>query len=404
MALSDTAVKKAKAEAKPYNLADGGGLYLHITPAGGKLWRWNYRHEAKQKTMAFGSYPDISIANARDSHQAARKLKAAGIDPMAQRKTEKLAGRIAAENSFKSVAEAWQAQWSPTKSKRHAASDWRRLEIDVFPAIGDRPVSEVKPAELVAMLKKIAERGALDIAKRCLQMSGQVFRYAVAHGLAERNPVADIKPSDVLPSRKTKNFARVGIDELPDLLRKIEAYGGAAITRLAVKLLAYTFVRTGELIDAPWSEFDLDEAVWRIPAERMKMETEHIVPLSKQAVEVLRTLHTVTGHGKLLFPGERDHEKPMSNNTILGAFKRMGYAGRQTGHGLRGIASTELHEMGFNEAHIEVQLSHLKRNRVAGAYDHSKYLKPRAEMMQAWAERLDGLRMSNVRPFERRAA
>jgi len=205
-------------------------------------------------------------------------------------------------------------------------------------------------------------------------------------------PVADIKPSDVLPSRKTKNFARVGADELPDLLRKIAGYGGAAITRLAVKLLAYTFVRTGELIGASRDEFDLDGAVWRIPKERMKMETPHIVPLSKQAVEVLRTLHLITGHGALLFPGERDHEKPMSNDTILGALKRMGYAGQMTGHGFRGVASTELHEMGFEDAHIEVQLSHLKRNRVAGAYDHPKYLKPRAAMMQAWADHLDQLR------------
>ena len=401
MALSDTAVRKAKPEAKPYNMADSGGLYLQITPAGGKLWRWNYRHEGKQKTMAFGGYPDVPIVDARTAHQAARKLRAAGVDPMAHRKTEKAASRVAAANSFQSVAELWQAQWKPTKSERHALSVWRRLEIDVFPAIGSRPVSDVKPAELVAMLKKIAERGALDIAKRCLQMSGQVFRYAVAHGLAERNPVADIKPSDVLPSRKTKNFARVGVEELPDLLRKFEAYGGAAITRLAVKLLAYTFVRTGELIGASWTEFDLDGAVWRIPAERMKMETPHIVPLSKQAVEVLRTLHLITGHGTLLFPGERDHEKPMSNNTILGALKRMGYAGRMTGHGFRGVASTELHEMGFDDAHIEVQLSHLKRNRVAGAYDHSKYLKPRAVMMQRWADHLDQLRQgAKVLPFK----
>ncbi|ADU36920.1 tyrosine-type recombinase/integrase [Variovorax paradoxus] len=401
MALTDMAARKAKPEVRSYNLTDGAGLYLQVTPAGGKLWRWNYRHDGKQKTMAFGSYPEVSIADAREAHQAARKQKAAGADPMAQRKLDKIAGVMAREHSFKAIAQQWHDQWKPNKAERHARIVWGRLENDVFPAIGARPISEVKPSELVAMIKKIAGRGAPDMAKRCLEISGQVFRYAVAHGISERNPAADIKPGDVLPPRKTNHFARVESSELPDLLRKIEAYSGTPATRLAMKLMAYTFVRTGELIGARWPEFDLDAAVWRIPPERMKMKTLHIVPLSTQAVEVLRTLQLVTGDSALLFPGERDHEKSISNNTILGALKRMGYAGRMTGHGFRGVASTELHEMGFEEAHIEAQMSHLKRNRVASAYDHSKYLKQRVAMMQTWADRLDQFRAgAKILPFK----
>jgi len=239
------------------------------------------------------------------------------------------------------------------------------------------------------MVKAIAARGALDIAKRALQTSGQVFRYAIAHGKASRNPATDIKPSDVLEARKKQNYARIDGKELPDLLRRIEGYQGAAVTRLAMKLMALTFVRTSELIEAEWKEIDLDAAEWRIPAERMKMNTPHIVPLSAQAVEILRTLQLISGHSKLLFPGERNHEKAMSNNTILGALKRMGYQGRMTGHGFRGVASTLLHEMGFDHAHIELQLAHQERNEVSAAYNHATYLVPRRKMMQQWANYLD---------------
>jgi integrase len=265
----------------------------------------------------------------------------------------------------------------------------RRLEADVFPAIGARPVSEIQAPELVAMVKAIAARGALDIAKRALQTSGQVFRYAIAHGKASRNPATDIKPSDVLETRKKQNYARIDGKELPDLLRRIEGYQGAAVTRLAMKLMALTFVRTSELIEAEWKEIDLDAAEWRIPAKRMKMNTPHNVPLSSQAVEILRTLQLISGHSKLLFPGERNHDKAMSNNTILGALKRMGYQGRMTGHGFRGVASTLLHEMGFDHAHIELQLAHQERNEVSAAYNHATYLASRRKMMQAWANHLD---------------
>jgi integrase len=388
MPLSDTAIKKAKSAHKPVKMSDAKGLYLLVNPNGSKLWRWKYRVLGKEKVMALGGYPDVTLAQARDGMDAARKLLAAGDDPMAVRKADKLASLSAAEHSFQSVALVWWEHWRGPKSPRHADDVLRRLNADVFPAIGPRPVSEVQAPELVAMVKGIAKRGALDIAKRALQTSGQVFRYAVAHGLAQRNPASDIKPGDLLAPRKAGNYARIDAKELPELLRHIEAYQGAAVTRLAMKLMAMTFVRTSELIGARWSEFDLQARRWDIPPGRMKMKTPHIVPLSTQAVEVLETLKLISGHGELLFPGERDHDKPMSNNTILGALSRMGYKGRMTGHGFRGVASTLLHEMGFDHAHIELQLAHQDRDEVSAAYNYATYLKPRAKMMQHWSDYL----------------
>jgi len=389
MPLTDTAIKKAKPGIKPAKLSDEKGLYLLVNPTGSKLWRWKYRVDGKEKLMALGNYPDVSLAQARDKRDQARKQLAMALDPMAQKKADNIARKLSQEHSFSAVARDWWAQWKASRSDNHTVSVMRRLEADVFPAIGARPVAEIQAPELVAMVKAIAARGALDIAKRALQTSGQVFRYAIAHGKASRNPATDIKPSDVLEARKKQNYARIDGKELPDLLRRIEGYQGAAVTRLAMKLMALTFVRTSELIEAEWKEIDLDAAEWRIPAERMKMNTPHIVPLSAQAVEILRTLQLISGHSKLLFPGERNHEKAMSNNTILGALKRMGYQGRMTGHGFRGVASTLLHEMGFDHAHIELQLAHQERNEVSAAYNHATYLVPRRKMMQQWANYLD---------------
>ena len=405
MALSDTGIKKAKATDKLQKLSDGGGLQLHIAPTGGKLWRWAYRFGGKQKTLALGAYPSVSLADAREARDNARKLLAAGTDPMEQKKANKLARRAASEHSFESVARQWFEHWKGPKNARHAGYVLARLEADVFPAIGARPVAEILAPELVKMVKAIEARGALDIAKRCLQMCGQVFRYAIAHGVggATRNPATDIKPNDVLTPRKKENYARIDARELPDLLRKIEGYQGSPTTRLAMKLMALTFVRTGELIGARWDEFDLEAGRWDIPASRMKMKTPHVVPLSTQAIEVLQVLHVVSGGKALLFPGERDHDKPMSNNTILGALDRMGYKGRMTGHGFRGVASTMLHEQGFDHAHIELQLAHMERDATSAAYNHALYLKQRARMMQAWGDYLEGLTRVNVLPLRKLA-
>ncbi|NML85609.1 integrase arm-type DNA-binding domain-containing protein [Polaromonas sp.] len=404
MPLTDTAIKKAKPGPSPAKLSDGRGMYLLVTENGSKLWRWKYRADGKEKVMALGSYPDVSLAQAREAMGTARKLLATGSDPMAQRKADKLAKQSAAENSFQTVALLWWDQWRSAKSSRHADDVHKRLKADVFPAIGKRPVSDIQAPELVAMVKGIASRGALDIAKRALQTSGQVFRYAIAHGLAQRNPATDIKPADILASRKVGNYARLDAKELPQLLRHMEAYQGASVTRLAMRLMALTFVRTSELIGARWAEFDLEAGRWDIPPERMKMKTLHVVPLSSQAVTVLQTLQLVSGHGALVFPGERDHEKPMSNNTILKALERMGYKGRMTGHGFRGIASTVMHEMGFNHAHIELQLAHQERDQVSAAYNHATYLKERAKMMQHWGDYLENCTTGKVLTFKRKAA
>lgn len=403
MQLTDTAIKKAKPAEKPVKLSDGKGLYLLLNPVGSKLWRWKYRFLGKEKVMSLGAYPDVSLAQARDGMAAARKLLASGTDPMVQRASDKLSKLASAENSFQSVAQRWWDHWHVTKSPRHANDVLRRLKADVYPAIGARPVSEIQAHDLVVMVQAISKRGALDIAKRALQTSGQVFRHAVAHGLCQRNPAIDIKPSDILVSRKPQNYARISAKELPELLRHIEGYTGAAVTRLAMKLMALTFVRTSELIGARWEEFDLEAQRWDIPSSRMKMKTPHIVPLATQTVNVLQTLKLVSGHSSLLFPGERDHEKSMSNNTILGALERMGYKGRMTGHGFRGVASTLLHEMGFDHAHIELQLAHQERNEVSAAYNHATYLKQRSAMMQHWADYLDNCTTNKVVAFQRAA-
>ncbi|MDO8450681.1 MAG: tyrosine-type recombinase/integrase [Rhodoferax sp.] len=402
--LTVTAIQKAKPTDKQYRMADERGLVLLVRPNGAKLWQLRFRHEGKEKTASLGQYPDVSLSDARAKRDAAREHVAAGNDPVAVKHAERKAKTAASENTFESVAREWWAVWSPLRTERHAAYVIRRLEADVFPAIGARPITEIEAPELVSMVKTIEKRGALDIAKRSLQTTAYVFRYAIAHGKAKRNPATDIKPGDVIKPRRKTNYARVDAIELPLLLRKIDAYQGTPTTRLAVKLIALTFVRTGELIGARWSEFDLEAARWDIPAERMKMRTPHIVPLSPQAIDVLRTLQTVTGGRELLFPGERDHDKPMSNNTILGALARMGYKHRMTGHGFRGVASTVLHEHEFDHAHIELQLAHIERNEVSAAYNHALYLPQRAKMMAWWGAYLEGLTRGNVLPLRKLVA
>ncbi|MDO8776155.1 MAG: tyrosine-type recombinase/integrase [Burkholderiaceae bacterium] len=389
-ALTDIKIRQAKPQITQFKLNDGGGLHLLVTPSGSKLWRWKYaKATGKEGLKALGRYPDVSLAEAREARNAMRKQLVQGIDPAEKARQEKQARLIAAENSFKSVAGSWWANWKVGRSQQHVDQVWRRFEKNVFPHIGTRPITEISAPAIVSMLNAIQKRGVIDIAKRSLQTCNQVFRFAIANGLAVNNPAAAIRPGDVLQTRPAVNLARVDSKELPTLLRKIEAYQGTPLTRLAMKLMAQTFVRTSELIEAPWSEFDLDAAEWRIPPERMKAKKLHIVPLSTQSVSVLRTLHLISGHGKLLFPGERDHAKPMSNNTILKALKIMGYAGKMTGHGFRGVASTMLNEMEFKKEHIELQMAHQQRNKVVAAYNHATYLKQRRTMMQAWSDYLD---------------
>jgi integrase len=400
MALTDTEIRKSRPGDKAYRLPDGKGLFLFITPTGGKLWRWKYRHRGMQKLMTLGKYPDVPLALTRERHAEARRLLATGVDPMEQRKAEKTAFKAKNENSFQTIAGLWFEHWRVEKSRQHVDATRRRMEANILPLLGSRPITEIEAPELVAMVKAIETRGASDLAKRAMENAGQIFRYAIAHGYAKRNPASEIRPADILkPTHKT-NLARIDAKELPGLLRAIEVYQGTHVTRLAIKLMAMTFVRTSELIGAKWAEFDMEAARWNIPAVRMKMRDPHIVPLAAQAIEVLEMLRILTGSSEWLFPGDRSASKPMSNNTILQALKRMGYKGRMTGHGFRGLASTILHEQGYAHEHIELQLAHAPRNAVSAAYNHALYLEPRAKMMRDWADFLERTqRGGKVLPF-----
>jgi len=360
-----------------------------VQPSGAKLWRWDYRYAAKRKTMSFGPYPEVGLAAARDACIDARRILRTGDDPMEMRKADKRERLIQAGNSFQSAAESWFSIWSKGRSEQHRFQVWRRLETDVFPSLGPKPVSSITAPEIVRVVQAIEKRGVLDLAYRQFQKVSQILRHSVVLGWVERNVAAEVRPADFLPPKKAKNHARVSAKELPGLLRGIEAYQGTPVTRLAMKIMALTFVRTSELREAPWSEVDLDRARWEIPADRMKMPSPHIIPLSRQAVEAFRVLKIVTGAGQYVFPGDRDRTKCMSNNTILKALERMGYKGMMTGHGFRGVASTQLHEMGYDHDHIELQLAHMERDEVSAAYNYAQYLQPRAEMMQAWADFLD---------------
>lgn len=278
--LNTTNIRKATAGPKEYRMTDGRGLYLLVTPAGGKLWRYKYRFQGAQKEMSYGKYPEVRLEAARERHAAARKLLSDGKDPMALRKAERVKRKVSDVSSFESIATMWLSHWRAGKSSRHVDSTLRRLEANVYPRIGSRSISAIEASELVKMVKAIEQGGASDIAKRALQTTGQIFRYGIAHGHCERNPAADIKPGDVLKSTRKINFARVDAAELPTLLRAIEVYRGHVVTRLAMKLMSLTFTRTNELIGAQWPEFNIEEQRWKIPPERMKMRTPHIVPLS----------------------------------------------------------------------------------------------------------------------------
>jgi integrase len=398
MPLTMREIQDAKPAGKPYKLTDGGGLCLLISPSGSKLWRWRYYFDGKEKMMALGEYPLVSLKDARERHFEARKTLAAGIDPMAERKAEVEAKQREfeaqqrhAELSFEKIGRKWWARWSVGKSPRHVDTVMRRLEADVFPVIGHSFIDAISASDLRELILPIEARGARDVAKRAHETIGQIFRFAIANGLAKRNPAADFKPRDILQPAEEENFARVEAKDLPALLLKMWEYDGDILTIYALQLMAYLWVRTSELIEAEWPEFDLDSARWEIPPERMKKKRPHIVPLPKQAVAILRMLHWRTGRGKKVFPGANDKEKTMSNNTILFALYRLGYKGEMTGHGFRGVASTVLYDSGnFEEDWIEMQLAHVQRNKVKGAYNHAKYLKQRTVMMQWWADYLDG--------------
>jgi len=402
MALTDLKIRAAQPESKPYHLTDGHGLFLAVQPNGSKLWRWKYRYHGKFRLMAFGSYPLVRLADARSAHAAARAQLLRGTDPMAERKAKKSA-ELESErreeandqvvNPFREVAAQWFEKWKVGKVERYVQNTDTRLREDVVSRIGNRPIAAIKPPEIASMIVAIEERGAADVARRALQNIQQIFRYAMAFGLAEQNPAATFRPSDVLKQRVTKNFARVDASELPTLLKKIDLYDGSHFVRLALQMMALVFVRTGELIPAQWSEFDRREKLWSIPAERMKMRP-HVVPLSGQLLAVLNELWERRRNDVWVFPGERSCPF-MNKNSMLGALKRMDYKGEMTGHGFRGLASTILNEMGYARAHIEMQLAHAPKNEVEAAYNKALYLPQRRDMMQGWADFLDEVRNSS---------
>lgn len=402
--LTDTAIRKAKPADKPQRLFDGGGLYLEVSPAGGKLWRWKYRISGKEKRLAIGAYPDTGLADARDKRDAARKLLAAGVDPGEQRKAEKAAGEERAANSFEVIAREWMARQTWVEGYRVKLE--ARMANDVFPYIGKRPVAELSAPEFLQVGRRIEERGAVESAHRALQVCGQVMRYAIATGRAERNPVADLKGALASPTVR-HHAALTAPAELGGLLRAVEGYSGDPTTRAALKLSALLFVRPGELRHAEWAEFDLDAGEWHIPADKMKMRVPHLVPLCKQAVAILRDLHLLTGRGQYVFPGGRSPRRPMSNNAINAALRRMGYGtDAMTAHGFRATARTILDEvLGYRVDYIEHQLAHAVKDPNGRAYNRTAHLPERRKMMQGWADYLDALRAGGaVVPFKRKAS
>lgn len=392
MPLTDIAVRNIKPDnSKTLRLKDDRGLYLEVSPAGGKWWRLRYWMAGKENRLSLGVYPDVSLKDARERRDEARRLIANGIDPSQVRKGLH-AETLADQETFQLIAEEWFAQFKHTWTENTAETIISRLRKDIFPYIGSRAIREITAPELLAVIRRIESRGAVETARRDLQKCGQVFRYAVATGRAERDVAADLRGAIAPP--KKRHFASIHEPkEVGELLRAIDGYNGSFVTRSALKLAPLTFVRPGELRHAEWTEIDLEAGEWRIPAARMKMREKHIVPLSRQAVEVLRELQPLTGTGRHVFPGERSYARPMSENTVLGALRRLGYEkGEMTGHGFRSMASTILHEQGWASDVVERQLAHGDRDKIRASYNFAQHLPERRRMMQAWADYLDGLK------------
>jgi integrase len=399
--LSDTRIRAAKPLERPYKLFDERGLYLLVTPTGNRLWRLRYRMGALEKLLALGAYPDVPLKRAREKRDEARKLIADGIDPNAKRKAE----RSAQAETFEAVANEWLELHKSSLAPETISMLGTRLRSFLYPYIGSRPVAVITAQELLAALRRIEARGRHETAHRVRALAGRVLRYAVATGRAPHDVAADLK--DALAPVKSKNFASVTDPRrVGELMQAIHGYSGHPVTALALKLAPLVFVRPGELRAAEWSEFDLENADWRIPAARMKMGEPHVVPLSRQALAILRELQPLARGGRYLFPSLRTRDRPMSDNTINAALRRLGYSSEeQTGHGFRSMASTLLNEQGFPPDVIELQLAHAERNKVRAAYNKAQRFPERRKMMQAWADYLESLGVGGVvTPIRRRAS
>jgi integrase len=395
--LTDSQIKKIKPtpdKKAPDRYNDGNGLYLHVFSTGGKRWIMDYRFEGKRKSYSIGIYPDVTLANARDKRDDARKLLTQGIDPSQAKKEAKIveSGVL----TFESIANQWMEDREDALSESGHKKNRSQLNNDIFPSFGRLAIDEVKAPQLLEMARKIESRGAGEMARRALRLAGSIMRHAKREGLIEYDPSTGI--SEALKPRKVQHMARIPESQLPKLLQDIDGYSGERITQIGLKLIALTFVRTKELRFMEWTELDLDKREWRISADKMKMNKTHIVPLSDQAISLFEELKGYTGHRQYGFYSTRSN-KPISENTILGALWRMGYKGHMTGHGFRGLASTILHERNYNHAAIEIQLAHSDKDEVSASYNYAGHLPYRRKMMQEWADYLDELRGGKVIPF-----
>lgn len=392
MSLTDRSIISLKTTGKPHKHFDGGGLHIHVSPTGGKLWRLAYRFNGKAKLLSLGAYPAVTLKMARDRRDEAKSLIARDIDPGEHKKDLKRLSAALTENTFEAIGREWHAKTRDIWEEKRAKAILSHLEKNVFPFIGKMPIATIKAPDLLGVAKRIEERGANYYAHAVMQTCGRVFRYAIATGKAEHDITADLRGA--LAPHKAKHFASITDPrQVGQLLRAIDGYQGEFITACALKIAPLVFVRPSELRCAVWTEFDFANAEWRIPAERMKMAEQHIIPLSRQALELFEDLRKVTGYGKYLFPSVRTGSRPMSDNTLNAALRRLGYSREEmTGHGFRSMASTRLNELGWNRDAIERQLAHGDRDSVRASYNFAEFLPERRKMMQAWANHLDELR------------
>jgi integrase len=391
MPLTDASIRNAKFSDKQFKLYDSQGLYVLVNKSG-KYFRLDFRFGGKRKTMSLGVYPNIKLSDAREKRDTAKKLIKDGINPIHYRKQQKIIEAVKEANGFEVVSREWFEKNQHTWTEGHSQTIIRRLEYNIFPWLGSKPIGDVTPPELLDVLRRIENRGALETAHRVKQICSQIFRYAIATGRCDRDPATDLKGA--IPPTKPKRMATI-IDpiQIGELLRAIDGYHGHLITKCAMSLAPLVFVRPGELRKAEWKEFDLERGEWRIPGQKMKAKVPHLVPLSNQAIQILNEIQPLTGRGKYVFPSLRSKDRPMSNNTVLAALRRMGYSKEEmTGHGFRAMASTMLHERGWSSNVVEKQLAHAERNKVKASYNHAEFLSERKRLMQEWADYLDELR------------